>query len=257
VLLRLGARLVDCFAALASAFAELLALVLDLGVETVENREDSALQLLRGFVVLVGNGLDSLAWIRVWSAFPYLSVRPDVLEHARNTSKRLVEVVAFLQRVLNRLSLLSILPTNTLRSSYLQHPLILLSVRMVGLLGSGYIVLKVCNGMLPGLQSLRKELRDLRKRSATVYAVSRATHLGSILAWNGVVFSRAVRERVRWQLAGCRLRNRHVFVGMSRLVVESCDAPSAAEKVEIKLLWYSSCLEPRLAGLAPIVMQVI
>jgi len=43
---------------------------------------------------------------------PYLSVGPDVLEHARNTTKRLVEVVAFFQRVLNRLSQVSILAVN-------------------------------------------------------------------------------------------------------------------------------------------------
>lgn len=34
----------------------------------------------------------------------YLSVGPDVLEHARNTAERLVEVVALFQGILDRLS---------------------------------------------------------------------------------------------------------------------------------------------------------
>ena len=34
----------------------------------------------------------------------YLGVGPDVLEHARNTAERLVEVVALFQGILDRLS---------------------------------------------------------------------------------------------------------------------------------------------------------
>jgi hypothetical protein len=60
VLLGVQASLVDCLAALASTLGELLALVLDLGVEAVEDGENGAFQLLCGLVVLVG---DALTWL--------------------------------------------------------------------------------------------------------------------------------------------------------------------------------------------------
>jgi hypothetical protein len=60
VLLGVQASLVDCLAALASTLGELLALVLDLGVEAVEDGEDGAFELLGGLVVLVG---DALTWL--------------------------------------------------------------------------------------------------------------------------------------------------------------------------------------------------
>jgi hypothetical protein len=60
VLLGVQASLVDGLAALASTLGELLALVLDLGVEAVEDGEDGAFELLGGLVVLVG---DALTWL--------------------------------------------------------------------------------------------------------------------------------------------------------------------------------------------------
>jgi len=57
LLLGVQASLVDSLAALASSLGELLALVLDLGVQAVEDGEDGALELLCGLVVLVGDAL--------------------------------------------------------------------------------------------------------------------------------------------------------------------------------------------------------
>jgi hypothetical protein len=161
VFLGVGSRLVDGLAALAGALGQLLALVLDLGVEAVENGEDGALELFCGLVVLVGDALVVLAEsiTQYWDT--YLCVGPYILEHARDTTQRLIEVMALLQRVLNRLSYISINSVRPPRSKYLQHPLILLAVRMVRLLRSGDIVLEVCDCVLPSRQPLREELRDL------------------------------------------------------------------------------------------------
>jgi phage-related protein len=60
VLLGMLTSLVDRLAALASSLCELLALVLDLGVQAVEDGEDGALELLGCLVVLVGNALSLL-----------------------------------------------------------------------------------------------------------------------------------------------------------------------------------------------------
>jgi hypothetical protein len=60
VLLGVLASLVDSLTALAGSLCELLALVLDLGVQAVEDGEDGAFQLLRSLVVLVG---DTLTWL--------------------------------------------------------------------------------------------------------------------------------------------------------------------------------------------------
>ena len=60
VLLSVLASLVDSLTALAGSLCELLALVLDLGVQAVEDGEDGAFQLLRSLVVLVG---DTLTWL--------------------------------------------------------------------------------------------------------------------------------------------------------------------------------------------------
>ena len=60
LLLSVQAGLVDSLTALASSLGELLALVLDLGVQAVEDGEDGALELLGGLVVLVG---DALPWL--------------------------------------------------------------------------------------------------------------------------------------------------------------------------------------------------
>jgi hypothetical protein len=60
VLLGVLASLVDSLTALAGSLCELLALVLDLGVQAVEDGENGAFQLLRSLVVLVG---DTLTWL--------------------------------------------------------------------------------------------------------------------------------------------------------------------------------------------------
>ena len=60
LLLGVQASLVDSLTALASSLGELLALVLDLGVQAVEDGEDGALELLCRLVVLVG---DALPWL--------------------------------------------------------------------------------------------------------------------------------------------------------------------------------------------------
>jgi hypothetical protein len=99
MLLSHGTSLVDSLAALSSALCELLGLVLNLSVQAVKNREDGAFKFLCGRVVLVGNSLQSLsenASLQLELKHAYLSVRPDVLKHARNASKRLIEVVALL-----------------------------------------------------------------------------------------------------------------------------------------------------------------
>ena len=51
VLLSHIAGLVNCFAALASSLDKLFGLVLDLGMESVEDREDNALELFRSIEV--------------------------------------------------------------------------------------------------------------------------------------------------------------------------------------------------------------
>jgi hypothetical protein len=86
VFLGVCSRLVDGLAALAGALGQLLALVLDLGVEAVEDGEDGALKLLCGLVMLVRDALVVLAEsiIQYWDT--YLCVGPDVLEHARDTA---------------------------------------------------------------------------------------------------------------------------------------------------------------------------
>jgi hypothetical protein len=63
VLLSVLASLVDSLTALAGSLCELLALVLDLGVQAVEDGEDGAFQLLRSLVVLVG---DTLTLLEEW-----------------------------------------------------------------------------------------------------------------------------------------------------------------------------------------------
>ena len=60
VLLRGVASLVNGLGTLASALGQLLGLVLDLGVQAVEDGENGAFQLLRSLVVLVG---DTLTWL--------------------------------------------------------------------------------------------------------------------------------------------------------------------------------------------------
>jgi hypothetical protein len=57
VLLGMGSGLVDLLAALARSFGQLLALVLDLGVQAFEDGQNGTLELFRGFVVLVGDSL--------------------------------------------------------------------------------------------------------------------------------------------------------------------------------------------------------
>jgi hypothetical protein len=57
VLLSKGPSLVDRLAALASALCELLGLVLDLRVKTLEDGENGAFELLRRFIVLVRDAL--------------------------------------------------------------------------------------------------------------------------------------------------------------------------------------------------------
>ena len=53
VLLSHIAGLVNCFAALPSSFDKLFGLVLDLGMESVEDREDNALELFRSIKVSI------------------------------------------------------------------------------------------------------------------------------------------------------------------------------------------------------------
>ena len=57
VLLGSVACFVNGLGALASSFSELLGLVLDLGVQTLEDGKNCALQLLRGLVMLIRDAL--------------------------------------------------------------------------------------------------------------------------------------------------------------------------------------------------------
>jgi hypothetical protein len=91
----------------------------------------------------------------------YLGIGPDVLEHACNSAKCLVKVVAFLQRILYSLAHVSVSCALMHRVSYLQYPLIFFAMCVVRLLCCANIVLKVGNSMLPGLQSLSEELGNL------------------------------------------------------------------------------------------------
>jgi hypothetical protein len=102
-----GASLVDRLGALAGAFGKLFRLVLDLGMQALEHGEDGALELLCGLIMLVRKTLwmDEQPFGNATQSYvhTYLCVRPDVLEHARNASEGLVEVVPLLKGILYRL----------------------------------------------------------------------------------------------------------------------------------------------------------
>ena len=88
--LSLLAGLVDQLAALAGALVELLVLILNLGVETLEHGQNRALESLGRLGVGVGDGLTGVSTPLLAktssSRHAYLSVGSDVLKHARDTS---------------------------------------------------------------------------------------------------------------------------------------------------------------------------
>jgi hypothetical protein len=60
VLLGVGSGFVNILAALASSLRQLLALVLDLGVQPIEDGEDGSLELFCRLVVLIGDALGTV-----------------------------------------------------------------------------------------------------------------------------------------------------------------------------------------------------
>jgi hypothetical protein len=142
MLLSMGSGLVDRLAALSSALCELLGLVLDLRVQALEDGDNGALELLCGLVVLVRDALPLLSRFSFSEdEWTYLGIGSDVLEHARNATQRLIEMMAFFQRVLDRLVLHQHSATCFPDHTHLQYSLVLLAVRMVGLLGRRDIIL--------------------------------------------------------------------------------------------------------------------
>jgi hypothetical protein len=89
VLLGVGSGFVNILAALASSLGQLLALVLNLGVQPIEDGEDGALELFCRLVVLVGDALGTVSAKSNISTTvtPYLRVRSDVFKHASNSSE--------------------------------------------------------------------------------------------------------------------------------------------------------------------------
>lgn len=140
VLLRDIARLVNSFGALARALAEFLCLVLDLSVQALKDGEHRALQRLGGLRVAILNPL---------------SVGSDVVKKPSNTTEALVEMVTLFQRTAHSL----------------QDLLVILGGGRVHLAGCFHIVLEIDACMLPCLEALVEQLRNL----------------AAILVWNRIV----------------------------------------------------------------------
>jgi hypothetical protein len=90
-----------------------------------------------------------------------LGVGPDVLEHACNSTERLVKVMTLLKGILYSLAHVSMSCPFMRKASYLQHALVLFAVCVVRLLCGANVILEIGNSMLPGLQALSEELCDL------------------------------------------------------------------------------------------------
>jgi hypothetical protein len=91
-----------------------------------------------------------------------LGVGADVLEHACNSTKRLIKVMTLLKGILDGLVHVSMSSPGMRTVSYLQHALVLFAMCMVRLLCRADIVFEVGNSMFKGLKSLREELRNLK-----------------------------------------------------------------------------------------------
>jgi hypothetical protein len=118
--------LLDLLGSLLGTVGELLSLVLNFLVQTLEDGKDGALDALLGFDIGIDKGL---------------GVGAHVLEETSNTAKALVEVVTFLQRVVDGLKRL----------------LILLGVMAVDFLHSLHIFLDITDSMFPCLESLSEQ----------------------------------------------------------------------------------------------------
>ena len=178
--------LLNLLGSLLGTVGEFLGLVLNLLVQTLEDGQDGALDALFGLYIGIDKGL---------------SVGAHVLEETSNTAKALVEVVAFLQRVVD--SLLNNVNTychwrKAVSSglSYLECLLILLGVVAVDSLHSLHIFLNITDSMLPCLESLGEQ-------ASSLFTKTSAQSLLKV-----VPFTTAHCARTRRRCSDIRLRGR-------------------------------------------------
>jgi hypothetical protein len=172
------AGLLNLLGSLFSTMSKFLGLVLDLLVQALKDGKDGALDALLGLDVGVDKGL---------------GVGAHVLEEASNAAEALVEVVTFLEGVVD--GLLGTVSSCARRklmlspgSSYLERLLVLLGVVAVDSLHSLHIFLDVTNSMLPCLESLGEQTGGL-------FTESSARILGKIAR----LYRSAMRAGRRWE----------------------------------------------------------
>lgn len=131
-LLALIPGFIDLLRRLARPLGQLLLLIFNLAMQPLENGQHGGLQRARRLLLTRREAL---------------GVGPDILKQLRDAAILLVEVVALLQRAVDRL----------------EHLLVLLAVVVRQLLRRRDVVFEVGAGVLPGLQALGEELRHLAR----------------------------------------------------------------------------------------------